>query len=60
MKNYRFDKRLVKRNLKKGIITQKDYDEHLKKLPDNNNNKATIDIGKELKEIIKNRNSGGK
>jgi len=29
-----FDRRVVERNIKKGVITRKDYDRHLKSLPD--------------------------
>ena len=32
--NKRFDKRNVERNIKNGIITQKDYEIYLSKLPD--------------------------
>lgn len=30
----KFDKRNIERNLKEGVITQKDYELHLSKLPD--------------------------
>ena len=33
--NKRFDKRNVERNIKSGIISQKDYEIYLSKLPDN-------------------------
>jgi hypothetical protein len=29
-----FDRRVVERNIKKGLITRKDYEKHLKSLPD--------------------------
>ncbi len=32
--NKKFDKRNVERNIKNGIITQKDYETYLSKLPD--------------------------
>jgi len=32
--NKKFDKRNIERNIKNGIITQKDYETHLSKLPD--------------------------
>jgi len=32
--NKKFDKRNIERNVKKGIITQKDYEIYLSKLPD--------------------------
>jgi len=32
--NKKFDKRNIERNIKNGIITQKDYEIHLSKLPD--------------------------
>ena len=32
--NKRFDKRNIEKNLKDGIITQKDYETYLSKLPD--------------------------
>jgi hypothetical protein len=32
--NKKFDKRNISRNIKDGIITQKDYEIHLSKLPD--------------------------
>lgn len=30
----RFDKRLIERNLRKGIITQAEYEKHVNSLPD--------------------------
>ena len=32
--NKKFDKRNIERNVKNGIITQRDYEVHLSKLPD--------------------------
>jgi hypothetical protein len=32
--NRLFDKRTVDRNIKKGLVTRKDYEKHLKTLPD--------------------------
>jgi hypothetical protein len=32
--NKKFDKRNIEKNIKNGIITQKDYEIHLSKLPD--------------------------
>ena len=32
--NKKFDKRTIERNIKNGIITQKDYESYLSKLPD--------------------------
>jgi hypothetical protein len=32
--NKKFDKRNIERNIKNGIVTQKDYEMHLSKLPD--------------------------
>jgi len=29
-----FDRRIVERNIKKGLVTRKDYEKHLKSLPD--------------------------
>jgi hypothetical protein len=29
-----FDRRTIDRNIKKGLLTRKDYDKHLKALPD--------------------------
>ena len=33
-KDFLFDSRLIKRNLQRGIISQKDYDRFIKELPD--------------------------
>ncbi len=33
-----FDRRVVERNIKKGIVTRKDYDKHLKALADSTGN----------------------
>ena len=30
----RFDKRIIERNLRGGIVSEKDYEKHLKSLPD--------------------------
>jgi hypothetical protein len=35
--NKKFDKRNIERNMKNGIITQKDYENYLAKLPDMGN-----------------------
>ena len=32
------DKRIVERNIKKGVVTKKDYDKHLAQLPDRADN----------------------
>lgn len=32
--DWRFDKRIVERNIHKGIVSAKDYDKHLKTLTD--------------------------
>jgi hypothetical protein len=42
VKNIRlFDRRVVERNIKKGIITRKDYEKHLKSLDDKATNVAS-------------------
>jgi hypothetical protein len=38
-----FDRRVVERNIKKGLITRKDYDKHLKALSDVAGNIASPD-----------------
>jgi hypothetical protein len=38
-----FDRRIVERNIKKGVITRKDYDKHLKSLADVAGNIASPD-----------------
>jgi len=38
-----FDRRIVERNIKKGLITRKDYDKHLKALADVAGNIAAPD-----------------
>ena len=38
-----FDRRVVERNIKKGLITRKDYDKHLKSLADVGANIASPD-----------------
>ena len=32
--DYRFDKRVLQRNLMSGVVTQEEYDRHLKRLKD--------------------------
>lgn len=39
-----FDTRIIGRNINKGVISQKDYDAHLKQLPDDKNNFDLIPI----------------
>lgn len=36
--NKKYDKRNVERNIKSGVISQKDYEIYLSKLPDNSDN----------------------
>ena len=38
-----FDRRIVERNIKKGLITRKDYEKHLKSLADVAGNIASAD-----------------
>jgi hypothetical protein len=38
-----FDRRVVERNIKKGLITRKDYEKHLKSLADTAGNIASPD-----------------
>jgi hypothetical protein len=38
-----FDRRVVERNIKKGLITRKDYEKHLKSLTDMASNIASPD-----------------
>ncbi len=38
-----FDARVVERNIKRGVITRKDYEKHLKALPDVKDKVRTAD-----------------
>lgn len=55
--NKKFDIRNIERNIKEGIITQKDYEIYLSKLPDVSdkiyNPDELTDEEKELKEVNK-------
>ncbi len=55
--NKKFDIRNIERNIKEGIITQKDYEIYLSKLPDVSdkiyNPDELADEEKELKEVSK-------
>lgn len=44
MKYYKFDKRLVERNITSGLITKEEYDEYLAKLPDVSDNAEVLNI----------------
>lgn len=43
-KEWLFDRRVVKRNLKKAIYTLREYEEHLAKLKDVAGNTETLDL----------------
>ena len=45
IKNMKFDIRLMERNLKNGLITEKEYQEYLKSLPDNSQNVDLVNLG---------------
>ena len=44
MQNRSYDKRIIKRSIKSGLVTGKDYDKYLKGLDDMNDNFVTIDL----------------
>lgn len=45
MKNMKFDIRLMERNLKNGLITEKEYQDYLKTLPDCSQNIDLVNLG---------------
>ncbi len=45
IKNMKFDIRLMERNLKNGLITEKEYQEFLKSLPDHSQNVDLVNLG---------------
>lgn len=45
IKNMKFDIRLMERNLKNGLITEKEYQEFLKSLPDSSQNVDLVNLG---------------
>ncbi|MGI5860938.1 MAG: hypothetical protein ACOX6T_02655 [Myxococcales bacterium] len=47
-----FDKRLVSRNLKKGLLDPKDYERYLKSLPDVADNAASVEATVEPTEVV--------
>ncbi|HCF60085.1 MAG TPA: hypothetical protein DFS52_19085 [Myxococcales bacterium] len=47
-----FDKRLVGRNLKKGLLDPKDYERYLKSLPDLAGNAANIEATVEPTQVV--------
>ena len=58
--DYRFDKRLLERNIEKDIISREDLNKYLSKLPDNKKKRELVDLSAELKNVMRhNRNSGG-
>jgi hypothetical protein len=44
MNSTKFDKRTVDRNLKAGVVSKKDYEKHLAKLPDLKEETEIIDV----------------
>jgi hypothetical protein len=44
MNSTKFDKRTVDRNLKSGVVSQKEYEKHLSKLPDLAEETEIIDV----------------
>jgi hypothetical protein len=42
-----FDRRIVERNIKKGLLSRKDYEKHLKSLPDVASNIASAEERRE-------------
>ena len=44
--NKKFDKRNIERNIKNGVITQKDYEMHLSKLPDASDKTFLLEEGR--------------
>jgi len=42
-----FDKRIIERNVKKGVFPRKDYHEYLKKLPDMSGNVIIVEEPRE-------------
>ena len=48
--NKKFDKRTISRNLKEGIISEKEWEAYLKKLPDVSEKVALIDREEEKKQ----------
>ncbi len=62
--NKKYDKRNVERNIKSGIISQKDYEIYLSKLPDNTekiyNPEDPFDETEELESVLENENQSNK
>lgn len=48
--NHLVDKRIVKRNIEKGLLSRKDHQKYLKDLPDASDNMDVVDIGADERE----------
>ncbi len=47
MQDKNYDKRVVKRNIKKGVFTSKDHEKYLKSLEDSAGNLEVLDVSDE-------------
>lgn len=54
-----FDTRVVERNMRRGLITQKDYQEYLESLEDNEDNAAPIESEFEVGVLEDDEEEGG-
>lgn len=47
-----FDSRIYKRNIAQGLITQEEYDQYIKSLPDDTDASTTVDLEAILEDEI--------
>lgn len=59
-KEKRLDKRVVDRYLKKGLVSEKEFEKHMKELPDEEVNAEWVSIGMDEAELSDSGYSNGK